>query len=225
MFCRKNSVYRDLLKEEGAIVHPEIKNLFSVRDVLSGSEERIMDANSRYWEQKVKKALESAPVGVSKLFATRYELPTQRWTIRKNGHDIYFSSVREHNKYALYASVFPNEDSLLSSSYLPWCGTEYRAVVQHGNKRYLYSKHSRSKLTTIVPYAGTMGMNYTVGDCTISPMFYIFGKWRFADDLSLEDIDRAISSHEIPHEALLLLARKSARLGKALNLDIDSKKG
>ena len=226
LFCRENSEYRDFLKKQGAVVHPEIGRLFSVRDILPEFIEEVRATNGRYWESKVKKALESAPVGVSKLFATRYVLPAQRWTIRKNGHDVCFSSVREDDKYALYASVLPDGDSFLDSSLLPQYGIEHRAVVQHGDKRYLYSRHSRSKLTAIVPYTGTMGMNYAIEDHIVSPMFYISGRWRFADDLSLEDINRAKSSHDIPFKALLLLERKGTKLRAALkHSGVNSKKG
>ena len=226
LFCRENSAYRDFLKKQGAVVHSEIKELFSVRDILPESVEEVRAINGRYWEPKVKKALESAPVGVSKLFATRYALPTQRWTIRKNGHNVCFSSVREGDKYALYASVLPDGDSFLDSSLFPRYGIEHRAVVQHGDKRYLYSRHSRSKLTAIVPHTGTMGMNYAIEGHIVSPMFCASEEWKFADDLSLEDIDRVKSSHDIPLKALLLLERKGTRLRAALkHLGINSKKG
>ena len=226
LFCREDSKYRDFLKKQGAVVHPEIGELFSVRNILPESMEEVRATNSRYWEPKVKKALVSAPVGVSKLFATRYVLPTQRWTIRKKGHDVCLSSVREDGKCALYASVLPDEDSFLDNSLLPRHGIEYRAVVQHGDKRYLYSRHSRSELAAIVPYTGTMGMNYAIEGYIVSPMFYTFGKWRFADDLSLEDIDSVRSSHDIPSKSLLLLERRGTRLRAApKHLGINSKKG
>ena len=215
MFCRKNSVYRDLLKEEGAIVHPEIKNLFSVRNILSGSAERIMDANNWYWKPKAAKALESAPVGVSKLFTTKHELPTRRWRISKNGHDVDFSTIIETGGCSLYASVFPEEDNILSSGLFPRHCLGYRAVVQHGDKRYLHNRHGITKLYETTPYTGDMGMNYTIGDYTISPMFCVNGLWKFANDLSIYELGIVRAEHELTEDAARLLKRRQEILEKS----------
>lgn len=215
MFCRKNSVYRDLLKEEGAIVHPEIKNLFSVRNILSGSAERIMDANNWYWKPKAAKALESAPVGVSKLLTTNHILRSHKWGLEKNGHIVQLVSIGDGSKYSVYASVFPRGIHVLNSVSFPWCRHEYRAVVCQDGGKFIYAMDKETGLKTIKPYDGLMGMHYRAGAYLISPMFCVNGSWKFANDLSIYELDIVRADHELTEDAARLLKRRREILEKS----------